>query len=80
MTRVAFVKTRDRVTGVDKALDLLDIPSMKDHDLFLKPNFNSADAPPGSTHNDTLSARRRSQRHGRHAGCHGAERHLPYGR
>jgi uncharacterized protein (DUF362 family) len=24
--------------------------------LFLKPNFNSADPPPGSTHNDTLSA------------------------
>jgi uncharacterized protein (DUF362 family) len=56
MTRVAFVKTQDRVTGVDKALDLLDIPSVKGNDLFLKPNFNSADAPPGSTHNDALSA------------------------
>ena len=56
MARIAFVKTRDRVAGVNKALDLLEMPSMKGQDLFLKPNFNSADVPPGSTHNDTLSA------------------------
>ena len=56
MTRVAFVKTQDRVAGVNKALDLLEINSMKGKDLFLKPNFNSADATPGSTHNDTLRA------------------------
>jgi len=55
MTRVAFVKTQDRATGVNKSLDLLEINPMKGKDLFLKPNFNSADAPPGSTHNDTLS-------------------------
>jgi uncharacterized protein (DUF362 family) len=54
MTRVAFVKTQDRVAGLNKALDLLEINSMKGKDLFLKPNFNSSDAPPGSTHNDTL--------------------------
>ena len=56
MTQVAFVKTKDRATGVNKALDLLGINSMKGKDLFLKPNFNSADPVPGSTHNDTLSA------------------------
>ena len=56
MAQVAFVKTKDRAAGVDKALDLLEISSMKGKDLFLKPNFNSADAPPGSTHDDTLSA------------------------
>ncbi len=56
MTRVAFVKTQDRQAGVNKALDLLEIASMKGKDLFLKPNFNSADMPPGSTHGDTLSA------------------------
>ena len=57
MTQVAFVKTQDRQAGVDKALDLLEIASitMKGKDLFLKPNFNSADVPPGSTHDDTLS-------------------------
>lgn len=56
MARVAFVKTRDRAAGVDRALALLEPGSMQGKDLFLKPNFNSADAPPGSTHDDTLSA------------------------
>jgi uncharacterized protein (DUF362 family) len=49
------VKTHDRVAGVNKALDLLGINPVKGKNLFLKPNFNSADAPPGSTHNVTLS-------------------------
>jgi len=56
MSQVAFVKTKDRAAGVDKALALLEMGSMEGKDLFLKPNFNSADAPPGSTHDDTLSA------------------------
>jgi len=56
MARVALVKTRDRQAGVNKAIDLLGTPLLKGQHLFLKPNFNSADAPPGSTHNDTLSA------------------------
>ena len=56
MAQVAFVKTRDRTAGVEKALDLLGVQSVRGKYLFLKPNFNSADAPPGSTHDDTLSA------------------------
>ncbi|HUX77027.1 MAG TPA: DUF362 domain-containing protein [Anaerolineae bacterium] len=56
MAQVAFVKTQDRAAGVDRALALLEMGSMAGKDLFLKPNFNSADAPPGSTHDDTLSA------------------------
>jgi uncharacterized protein (DUF362 family) len=56
MARVAFVKTTDRTAGVNRAIDLLEMASMEGKDLFLKPNFNSADAPPGSTHDDTLSA------------------------
>jgi uncharacterized protein (DUF362 family) len=55
MSPVAFVKTQDRAAGVNKALDLLGIDSIKGKDLFLKPNFNSAHASPGSTHDDTLS-------------------------
>jgi len=54
--QVAFVKTRDRAAGVQRALDLLEINPVRGKDLFLKPNFNSADPAPGSTHNDTLSA------------------------
>ncbi len=56
MSQVAFVKTQERASGINKALDLLGINPVKGKDLFLKPNFNSADAPPGSTRNDTLSA------------------------
>jgi uncharacterized protein (DUF362 family) len=54
-TQVAFVKTQDRATGVKKALDLLAFKGVKGKNLFLKPNFNSADPAPGSTHTDTLS-------------------------
>jgi uncharacterized protein (DUF362 family) len=54
-TRVAFVKTQDRAVGVKKALDLLAFKGVTGKNLFLKPNFNSADPAPGSTHADTLS-------------------------
>ncbi len=54
MAEVAFVKTRDRVAGVNRALDLLDLGPLQGKHLFLKPNFNSADPPPGSSHNHTL--------------------------
>ncbi len=56
MSEVAFVKTQDRMAGVNRALDLLDLSGLGGKDLFLKPNYNSADPPPGSTHNDTLRA------------------------
>jgi uncharacterized protein (DUF362 family) len=56
VTRVAFVKTRDRVTGIPKALELLGASPFAGKRLFVKPNFNTADPPPGSTHNDTLAA------------------------
>jgi uncharacterized protein (DUF362 family) len=53
-TRIAFVKTNDRVKGISQAIDLLKLPNFKKKDLFIKPNFNSADETPGSTHPDTL--------------------------
>ncbi len=56
MAQVAFVKTQDRSAGVARALGLLNIAPMQGKRLFLKPNYNSADTAPGSTHNDTLSA------------------------
>lgn len=55
MATVAFVKTNDRVEGVRRALHLLQIEPVKGKNLFLKPNYNSADPTPGSTHNDVLS-------------------------
>lgn len=56
VARVAFVKTTDRAAGVSRAIDLLGLNGFKGRDLFVKPNFNSADTFPGSTHNDTLVA------------------------
>ncbi|MGE5357494.1 MAG: DUF362 domain-containing protein, partial [Bacteroidales bacterium] len=40
--------------GVAEALRLLKVPSPKGKSIVIKPNFNTADAAPGSTHNDTL--------------------------
>jgi len=54
MTKVALVSTGDRGQGVRQAIDLLDMRSFQGKSVVLKPNFNSADPAPGSTHNDTL--------------------------
>ena len=54
MTKVALVSTRDRGEGVRQAVNLLELKSMRDKHVILKPNFNSAHPTPGSTHNDTL--------------------------
>ena len=52
--KVSLIKTSDRQSGVKRAIDLLNINPVKDKNVLLKPNFNTADAFPGSTHNDTL--------------------------
>jgi uncharacterized protein (DUF362 family) len=54
MAQVAFVKTRDRAEGVRRALELLGLNPVQGKQVLLKPNFNSADPAPGSTHPDTL--------------------------
>ena len=56
MTAVALVKTEDRVRGVKLSLDTLRINPVRGKDVFIKPNFNTADPVPGSTDNDTLLA------------------------
>ena len=53
---VAFVNTEDRKAGVKSSVGALDINSFENKEVLIKPNFNTADAAPGSTHNDTLSA------------------------
>jgi len=52
--RVALVRTSDRAEGVRRALALLGMPPVEGKTVLLKPNFNSADPAPGSTHNDVL--------------------------
>lgn len=54
-TQVVVYKTDDRKEGVRQVLKTLNFPSPKEKQVFIKPNFNTADAAPGSTHNDTLS-------------------------
>ena len=56
MSQVALVKTDNRKHGVKASLDTLKIHSVKGKDVLIKPNFNTADPTPGSTHNDTLVA------------------------
>jgi uncharacterized protein (DUF362 family) len=53
-TRVALVRAADRRAGVHDVLELLDLRAVQEKRVVLKPNFNSADEAPASTHNDTL--------------------------
>jgi len=54
VTRVAFIKTTDRAEGVARALTLLGINPVEGKRVFVKPNFNSDDPAPGSTHPEVL--------------------------
>ena len=54
-SRIALVRTSDRRRGVTAALKLLDLGAVAGRRVVLKPNFNSADDTPASTHNDTLA-------------------------
>ena len=53
---VAFVHTEDRKSGVAESIRALDINPVKNKNVLVKPNFNTADQTPGSTHNETLVA------------------------
>ena len=53
---VILIRTSDRKRGAAEAMRLLGIPSLAGKRVLVKPNFNTADPAPGSTHNDTLSA------------------------
>jgi uncharacterized protein (DUF362 family) len=54
-SHVALVKSSERLPGIKRALELLDMNPARGKDVLLKPNFNTADPFPGSTHNDTLA-------------------------
>ncbi|MCP2519002.1 DUF362 domain-containing protein [Candidatus Aminicenantes bacterium AC-335-A11] len=54
-TKVALVYTDDRKYGVKKSISLLGINPVKGKRIMIKPNFNTADPTPASTHNDTLT-------------------------
>ncbi len=54
MTRVAVISTNNRVYGVNKSLELLDINPVKGKSVIFKPNFNTADPPPASSSMETI--------------------------
>jgi uncharacterized protein (DUF362 family) len=55
-SHVALVKTDNRKNGVKTSLKTLNINPVKGKNVLIKPNFNTGDITPGSTHNDTLAA------------------------
>ncbi len=52
--RVVVCSTADRKKGVAAIVKALNVAVPKGKDVVIKPNFNTADLAPGSTHNDTL--------------------------
>ncbi len=56
MTKVVFAATRDRKEGVRSSVRGLEVNPVRGKEILVKPNFNTADPCPGSTHNDTLVA------------------------
>ena len=56
VSKVVLVKTTDRKDGVKASLKALGVNPAKGRHVLIKPNFNTADPAPGSTHNDTLAA------------------------
>jgi len=55
-TRVVVVKMEEQRDGVARALQLLGAGGLTRRHVVVKPNFNSADPFPGSTHADTLGS------------------------
>jgi len=54
MSQVALIRTRDRSAGVRRALNLLGVAGPAGGTVVVKPNYNSADPPPGCTDTDVL--------------------------
>ena len=54
MTKIVVISTQDRVYGVNKSLELLNINPVKNKRVIFKPNFNTADPPPASSSMETV--------------------------
>ncbi len=54
MSKVTLIETDSRKVGVGESLKAMGEKGVKNKDVLIKPNFNTADPTPGSTHNDTL--------------------------
>ena len=56
MSKIAFVKAQTRPNGVRRAVSLLKLNGLSGSRVLVKPNFNTGDPSPGSTHPDTVRA------------------------
>ncbi len=56
VSKVVLCKTEDRRKGIKTCIEALKVNPVKGKEVLIKPNFNTADAAPGSTHNETLTA------------------------
>ena len=56
MSKISLAQTEDRHNGVGVSLKALAVNPVRGKEVLIKPNFNTADPVPGSTHNDTLVA------------------------
>lgn len=53
-SEVGVIRSSSRQEAAEKAFDLMTLPDVEDDSVLIKPNFNTADPAPGSTHNETL--------------------------
>jgi len=56
ISKVAVALGSDRSSGTRKVIQALGLPVLRDRHVLIKPNFNTADPAPGSTHIDTIRA------------------------
>jgi len=55
-SKVFLALDPDRASGTRKVVRALGMPDLTGKNVLIKPNFNTADSPPGSTHIDTIRA------------------------
>ncbi len=55
VSKVALSLDSDRASGTRKVVHSIGVPDVKAKNVLVKPNYNTADPTPGSTHNDTLA-------------------------
>lgn len=53
-SKVAIALDQDRRRGARKVIDAIGMPEMEGRSILVKPNFNTSDPAPGSTHEHTL--------------------------
>lgn len=54
ISKVAIAFDPSRINGTQKAVQAIGLPRVEGKTVLIKPNMNTADLPPGSTHIDTL--------------------------